>query len=197
MEEKTRTLICQDGVAKYTPRFLDHDKATVFFHLLLDELPWREESIVVYGKRVVVPRLTCWFGDPGVAYRYSGVDHVAEPWTATLSELRRRVEKFSDHQFNGVLGNLYRDGRDGMGWHADNEKELGVDPVIASLSLGEARRFSLQHNKTRERIDVDLEHGSLLVMRGELQHHWRHAVPKTRKNVGQRINLTFRAVIAC
>ncbi|HSN23761.1 MAG TPA: alpha-ketoglutarate-dependent dioxygenase AlkB, partial [Methylomicrobium sp.] len=143
-----------------------------------------------------VPRLMCWYGDDDAVYHYSGVKHEPLPWTAALSTVRIRIEAFiGGCTFNSVLANLYRDGRDSMGCHADDEKELGINPVIASLSLGDERMFRLHHKMRRSHLDITLGHGDLLIMAGALQHHWLHALPKTRKVKNPRINLTFRRII--
>ena len=143
------------------------------------------------GRSIPVPRLTAWYGTVG--YRYSGILHAARPLTEELRELRTLVEELAANSFNGVLANLYRDGRDSVGWHADNEPGLGAEPIIASLSLGAVRRFQLKHRTDRSlRVTLDLPHGSCLVMAGKTQQCWLHQLPKTRAPVGPRINLTFR-----
>jgi len=158
-------------------------------------IDWRDEEILLFGRRVAVPRRVAWYGDPGASYTYSGTPHHPEPWTPALTCTRDRVQELTGARFNAVLLNLYRDGRDGMGWHADDEPELGPNPVIASVSLGATRRFCLRHRRRRDlRIDLPLAHGSLLLMSGATQHHWVHALPKTTAPVGERINLTFRWV---
>ncbi len=149
----------------------------------------------MFGRPVRVPRLVAWHGDPVAVYTYSGTEHRPLPWTPVLVRVRRRVEALTGHEFNAVLLNLYRDGRDGMGWHSDDEPELGPEPVVASASFGATRRFCLRHRRRREsRLDLPLGHGSLLLMHGATQRHWLHAVPKTRAPVGPRVNLTFRTV---
>ena len=155
---------------------------------------WRQEEITVYGKAYRQPRLCAWYGDLG--YSYSGIRLEPEPWTATLQALRQRVESLVGHSFNSVLLNYYRDHNDRMGMHSDNEKELGPQPVIASLSLGEARNFLLRH-KTRKDLSIKLPlpAGSLLLMSGDLQRHWRHGINAQRQACGARINLTFRRII--
>lgn len=162
---------------------------------LRDEVAWRRDHVVMFGRRHAVPRLTAWFGDPGCVYAYSGITLAPRPWSATLSEIRVLVARAAEAPFNAVLLNLYRDGADGMGWHADDEPELGPAPIIASVTLGATRTFQLKH-KTRKdlpRVDLDLEHGSLLVMRPPTQAHWLHGVPKRRgRALGPRLNLTFR-----
>ena len=161
---------------------------------LMAESPWRQEEISIYGKAYRQPRLSAWHGDLG--YSYSGIRLEPEPWTSTLLDIRERVEKLAGHQFNSVLLNYYRDQNDKMGMHSDDETELGRQPVIASLSLGESRTLLLRH-KTRKdlaTIKLPLPSGSLLVMRGDTQHHWRHGINAERAHCGPRINLTFRTI---
>jgi alkylated DNA repair dioxygenase AlkB len=185
-----------DGAARYWPAAFPLAEADALFARLREEIAWRQEEIVIFGERKRVPRLVAWHGDPGAAYTYSGVLHEPEPWIGALGQIRARVEALSGHAFNAVLLNLYRSGADGMGWHADDEPELGRNPVVASVSFGAPRRFRMRHRRDRERqLDLELAHGSLLVMEGATQHHWVHAVPKTARPVGERINLTFRQVM--
>lgn len=165
------------------------------FAALETGLAWQEEDIFIFGKWVKVPRLMCWYGDPDAYYQYSGVNHQPRPWTPELQSVRAKVEQQCHCTFNSVLANLYRDGRDSMGCHADDEKELGLNPVIASLSLGDERLFKLHHKKRKETLDINLGHGDLLVMAGSLQHHWVHSVPKTKIIKTPRINLTFRKIL--
>ena len=184
-----------EGEARLWPSALRPDEAGELFAELRRTIDWQQESILMFGRRVLVPRLVAWHGDPGTSYTYSGTLHQPLPWTSPLARIRDRVSELSCARFNAVLLNLYRDGRDGMGWHADDETELGRDPVIASVSLGATRRFCLRHRKRRNlKLDLPLPHGSLLCMSGPTQHHWVHALPKTRAAVGERINLTFRLV---
>ncbi len=184
-----------DGEVRLVRGFLDAAQADALFDQLFNELDWQEESIKIYGRDIKVPRLVCWYGEPGAVYTYSGVTHRPLPWHDGLFEVKQRIETFSGALFNSVLANLYRDGQDSMGWHADKEKELGDQPFIASLSLGASRLFRLQHNKSREIHDIVLDNGSLLLMGGELQRKWRHSVPKQREESGARINLTFRVIM--
>jgi alkylated DNA repair dioxygenase AlkB len=165
---------------------------------LLDELmavtAWRHEIATVMGRRVPIPRLTAWHGEIG--YVYSGIRMIPAPWNAPLLEIKAVAEACAGQAFNSVLLNLYRDGRDSVSWHADNEPGLGCNPVIASISLGATRRFQMKHRARGERVSVDLPSGSCLVMAGATQHHWLHQLPKTSRPVGARINLTFRAMAA-
>ena len=192
----TLTLLHEpDGELAFVENFIAPPEADAFFCGLRESLDWREEHILIAGRTVKVPRLVCWYGDPGAQYRYSGVDHRPLPWTELLLSLKARVEAHCGRPFNSVLANLYRDGADAMGWHADREKELGPEPYIASLSFGAERRFDLRHNRTRKVLSLPLTHGSLLLMGGSLQHRWRHRVPRMPGVNGPRINLTFRAVV--
>lgn len=170
--------------------------ADALFATLHAEIPWRQESIRIGGKSVLQPRLTAWVGDPETAYTYSGLRLEPSEWPSAASALRRRLEAELGAPFNSVLLNLYRDGQDAVGFHADREKELGPDPLIASLSIGATRRFVLKHAKRRDvaPLSLDLPSGSLLVMGGTLQRFWRHALVRTRSPVGPRINLTFRHI---
>lgn len=170
---------------------------------LLDEIvaacEWESHTISLYGRSHEVPRLTAWCGDAGVTYRYSGLTHVATGWPPALARVRGRVQELAGAEFNSVLCNLYRDGRDSMGWHSDDEPELGPEPAIASVTLGHARPFQFRPKK-RDNPDapapfaVELGSGSLLLMAGETQHNWQHAIAKTKREIGRRLNLTFRYI---
>ena len=190
----SQNLLPVDGELFYVPDFIDVTESKRLYNLLRDEVSWTEEKLTVYGKEVTVPRLVSWYGDENARYSYSGVVHEPQPWIAALSKLKIDIEQVSRHQFNSVLLNYYRHQQDSMGWHADNEKELGKNPFIASLSLGETRLFKFYLNKTKQVIDLQLEDGCLLLMGGRLQHCWRHCLPKTRKEKVGRINLTFRTI---
>jgi alkylated DNA repair dioxygenase AlkB len=162
---------------------------------LTEQTPWQQPQVRIYGRYMVVPRLVAWYGDAEASYRYSGLTHQPLPWTPLLAQIREQVEQAAGQSLNGVLLNYYRDGQDSMGWHSDDEAELGVNPLIASLNLGGTRRFDLRR-KGQSRIEhsLDLQHGSLLVMRGATQHHWQHQVAKTRASCAPRLNLTFRLI---
>lgn len=158
---------------------------------------WKHEKIHLFGQWLLQPRLTAWYGDEGTDYIYSGLTNTPLPWNKTLLDLKQQVEELSDASFNSVLLNYYRDGQDSMGWHQDNEPVLGKKPVIASISLGDPRRFQLRHkiDKSLAKVECDLGNGSVLIMSGQTQKYWQHQVPKTKKIVGERINLTFRKII--
>lgn len=171
--------------------------ARAWFERLDAEIPWEQHRIFLFGRHVNAPRLSCWVGDAGAAYTYSRTRFEPRPWTPGLSDLRERVSALCGERFNSVLCNLYRDGNDSMGWHSDDEPELGPAPVIASLSFGATRRFRLRHRCDRARhVELLLESASLLRMSGATQHNYRHDLPRTRRAVGARINLTFRRVLA-
>jgi len=159
---------------------------------LLDDTPWRADTVVVYGKRHLQPRLTAWYGE--ASYTYSGLTLQALPLTPLLEQLRTAVEQATGRRYNSVLLNYYRDGADSMGMHSDDEPELGPQPVIASLSYGATRTFILRHKQNKRTVKLDLTDGSLLLMAGTLQAHWQHGINKTAKLVGPRLNLTFRFV---
>lgn len=177
------------------PGFLENPQADTYLHTLLGEIRWQKETITMYGNAIEVPRLVAWYGDTGSDYRYSNINHSPESWTPVLRELKEKVERLLNADFNSVLLNLYRDGNDSVAWHSDDESELGKNPVIASLSLGAERDFQLRKksNPSDKRV-VRLPHGSLLLMSGPSQRDWVHQLPK-RRNVNQpRINLTFRKI---
>ncbi len=177
----------------YRAAYLDDPER--LFAELRDGLDWRQQAITLYGREVMQPRLIDWYADPPVRYSYSGITLGPRAWPEILQGLRRRLEAEFGQRFNSVLCNLYRDGRDSMGWHADDEPELGPNPAIASLSLGAERRFRIRPRSGGESVGIDLGSGSLLLMDGRSQHEYQHAVTKTRRAVGPRINLTFRRVV--
>jgi len=161
---------------------------------LFNQLEWRQDQLKMFGKRVDIPRLQAWYGDDQLAYTYSQLTLIAKPWTPILLQLKQKVSDFCQHDFNAVLANCYRDQRDSVGWHSDDEAELGLNPTIASLSFGAERHFHLKHKYNDEKIKLPLQSGSLLVMSGETQQYWQHSLPKTRVEKMMRINLTFRKI---
>ncbi|QIL76358.1 alpha-ketoglutarate-dependent dioxygenase AlkB family protein [Hymenobacter sp. HDW8] len=187
-----------DAEVLLDPHFLPPIEAEALFQELLNTIPWRHEPIKLFGKEVMQPRLTSWHGDPAARYRYSGLILEPQPWTPALQRLRKQVSEATGADFNSVLLNLYRTGQDSMGWHADNEPELGPHPVIASVSLGATRRFRLRPGPGTPPyapLGLDLPPGSLLVMRGPTQQRWQHALPKTTRPIEARLNLTFRRIV--
>lgn len=183
-----------DADIEYQPQFIDVDPAWELFESLIHEIDWRQERIKIFAKVHNVPRLSCWMADAGLDYRYSNITMHPVAWSRSLAKIRDRLQLCTQNPFNSVLINYYRDGQDSNGWHSDDEPELGIDPVIASISLGAARDFQLRHKLNKQlRQSLSLEHGSLLLMKGSTQRYWQHQIPK-RAKVGARINLTFRCI---
>jgi len=191
----TGELLPHDGSALLCPDFLTKEFADDCFSELLATLPWEHQELVMFGKKIPEPRFSCWHADNGLTYTYSGSERTSHPLTPTLSQLRDMCATATSHTFNGVLANLYRHGSDYMGWHADDEKVNGPEPIIASLSFGSERRFDFKHRVSGEIVNVWLPHGSLLVMSGKSQSHWRHRIAKTTTASEPRINLTFRHLL--
>jgi alkylated DNA repair dioxygenase AlkB len=185
-----------DADIAYSPAFFSLAGSDRLLQGLVEETPWRQDKIRLFGKEYDQPRLTAWYGDPGKSYAYSGLHLEPLPWTALLREIKERVEEEARVTFNSVLLNLYRHGQDSMGWHSDDEPELGRNPVIASVSFGGTRRFDLRHRFRKEvpKVSLELTHGSLLLMSGPTQHFWKHQVAKTARPVEPRLNLTFRVI---
>lgn len=192
MKLKFQKVLDQDGVALYCP---DYDQQFTMEELLQD-ISWRNDSITMFGKTHPQPRMTAWHGDPGIIYTYSRITMETVVWSRALLELKNRLEKDLQCSFNSVLVNYYRDGDDHMSWHSDNEKSLGKNPVIASLSYGAERLFQFRHKRMTplKTVDLILENGSLLLMQGNLQENWNHRVAKTKKVKTPRLNLTYRYV---
>ena len=187
-----------DAELLFFPNFWETGEASALFNLLKNELIWQQSAIKMFGKTIQEPRLTAWYGDEGKIYTYSGKTQIPNAWHPALLIIKDKIEKQSDRceVFNSVLCNLYRTGIDSMGWHSDDEKELGINPVIASVNFGETRRFLLRHKKDKTiKHELSLTHGSLLLMHGTMQHFWQHAIPKEPKRTQPRINLTFRKII--
>lgn len=184
-----------DAEIIYYPHFFEKKEADILLDKLTSHIPWQQDDIRVFGKTHPQPRLTALFGNEGKSYSYSNIKMQPHPWNGLLQKIKSQVESVSDIKFTTVLLNQYRDGKDSNGWHADNEKELGNNPIIASVSFGTERVFQLKHNTISNlKQNIVLEHGSLLLMKGTTQHFWKHQIPKTAKKIGSRINLTFRVI---
>lgn len=184
-----------DACVHYDARWLPGQEADALLDELTGGIAWETHRIRLFGRDVASPRLSCWIGDPGAAYTYSRTRFEPRPWPDALLPLRHRVSAVAGETFNAVLANRYRDGRDSMGWHSDDEPELGREPVIASLSLGAPRRFVFRHRFDHaRRVEIELAHGSLLLMRGATQDHWQHALPRSARVSTPRLNLTFRRI---
>jgi alkylated DNA repair dioxygenase AlkB len=190
------SLVLPGAEVHLEPAWLEPGEAGALFEALRAAIPWETYRIRLFSRDVDSPRLSCWIGDPDATYTYSGTRFRPNPWPVVLEPVCERLARECGINFNSVLANLYRDGRDSMGWHSDDERELGAQPVIASLSLGATRRFVLKHrNDPSRKLALDLPHGSLLRMRGATQANYRHALPRTAKPIEARINLTFRRII--
>lgn len=193
--DPSANLLPFQGVVRYYPAFFTEAESDRYFQALEQEIAWKQEPITIFGKAVMQPRLTAWYGDSDKAYTYSGITMRPYAWTATLLAIKQRIEAVARVNFTSVLLNLYRDGQDSMGWHRDNERELGDKPTIGSVSFGATRTFQLRPYTGKEPLrSVPLNHGSLLLMEDVTQQYWEHRIPKTTKPMRARINLTFRVI---
>ena len=195
--EQAREIELPDAELSYYPRLFETKQADSFLDKLKDGIEWTQNTIRFYGKESLVPRLEAWYGDPGKSYAYSGIHMDPKPWSEELLIIKQTIEPLSGVTFNSVLINYYRDGHDRVAWHSDDEKELGQNPVIGSVSLGVERKFKLRHKQYKTnglKHEIHLNHGSFLLMKGTTQHHWMHEIPRTAKPIGPRINLTFRII---
>ena len=184
-----------DAQVSYVPSFIGFEEANELFNKLINDINWQQDDVVVFGKKFQQPRLTALYGNDGKSYSYSSLTMFPNKWNSLLIYIKEKVEEFMNVKFTTVLLNYYRDGNDSNGWHADNEKELGKNPTIASISFGAKRVFQMKHNTNKgQKFKIELEHGSLLIMKGTTQHFWKHQIPKSTKKVGPRINLTFRII---
>ena len=202
--EKEQSIELPQAHLFFIQNFFEKHEADILLHQLTENIAWQQGEIMMFGKKILEPRLTSWYGDEGKIYTYSGKTQTPNPWIEPLITIKNRIEKTTHNLslkesfgtvFNSVLLNLYRNGTDSMGWHADDEKELGRNPVIASVNFGESRRFLFRKkNEPSQKYELLLTHGSLLIMSGEMQHFWQHSVPKEPQKTRPRINLTFRDI---
>lgn len=190
-----KNILSYHGEAYYYGAVLEKPLADAYLGKLLSTVEWRQDEVVMFGKKITTARKIAWYGDKPYRYTYSKTSKIALPWTQELIELKSGVEFLANEEFNTCLLNLYHSGNEGMGWHSDDEPDLKKHGAIASLSLGAERKFVFKHKETKEKAEVFLEHGSLLVMKGEVQTHWLHSLPKTKKVNDLRVNLTFRTVV--
>lgn len=193
--DPSRNLLPCDGTVNYHGPILDKQQAQDDLESLINTVPWKNDEAVIFGKHIVTARKVAWYGDSDYSYAYSGTLKKAMPWSPTLCTLKKLVESKTGSIFNSCLLNLYHSGNEGMSWHSDDEKSLGKNTTIASLSLGAERRFSLRHKRLSETVSITLEDGSLLVMKDATQTNWQHCVPKSKKITTPRINLTFRTIV--
>lgn len=183
-----------NGEYRYFPNFFKRTDADRLLKAFMENIEWKQEEMNMYGKVLKFPRLTAWYGNNDKPYSFSGITLQPHPWNEELKEIKSLIEPICENEFNSVLLNLYRDGNDSISWHTDAEKELGKNPMIASVNFGAERDFQLRHRTTGEKETITLQHGSLLIMQGELQHYWQHQVPKRKKVDKPRVNLTFRVI---
>ncbi|MBU7571029.1 MAG: alpha-ketoglutarate-dependent dioxygenase AlkB [Flavobacterium sp.] len=191
----TANLLPYDGTVIYYGKVMSYARAQFYLEKLLEDIEWKNDEAVIFGKLIITKRKVAWYGDSDYLYTYSNTTKQALPWTKELLELKKLAEEISGTSFNSCLLNLYHDGNEGMAYHSDDEKSLGKNTTIASLSFGAERKFSFKHKQTKDSISVLLEHGSLLVMKDETQSHWLHRLPPSKKVTRPRVNLTFRTIV--
>jgi alkylated DNA repair dioxygenase AlkB len=187
-------ILPKDGEVLFFPNFFNKAESDRLFKSLIDNILWQQDQIKFYGKMIDLPRLTAWYGDNDKPYTYSGIPMKPHSWTPDLLEIKNKIEKEAKVNFTSVLLNLYRDGKDSVAWHCDDEPELGSNPVIGSVSFGATRTFKFRHLQDKTVVKVELTHGSFVLMQGETQHKWEHEIPKTSKILTPRVNLTFRVI---
>lgn len=192
--DENRNLLPYDGEVIYIGKILSRKSANDFFNILLSSIPWKRDEVKIFGKHIITKRKVAWYADGGLSYAYSNTTKEGLQWTAELLQLKGQVEGLSDTKFNSCLLNLYHNGSEGMNWHSDDEKSLVANSTIASLSFGAERKFALKHKQTKETITLNLENGSLLLMKGLTQSYWLHSLPKSAKVSESRVNLTFRCM---
>lgn len=188
-------LLPYDGIATYYGKVIDSHLSAHYLEKLLATVAWKNDEAIIFGRHVITKRMAAWYGNRAYDYTYSNVTKKALPWTSELANLKKLVESKSGASFNSCLLNLYHSGDEGMAWHSDDEKSLGRNTTIASLSLGAERKFAFRHKSTKQTVSILLENGSLLVMKGETQSNWLHSLPKTKKVLMPRVNLTFRTIL--
>lgn len=189
-----KRVLIEDKLIYYT-NIYSESESNILFEKLINETDWNQDEIIIFGKKVKIPRLSSWYSDEGVKYKYSGLELYSKLWTEQTSQIKLEIEAITGLSFNSLLLNYYRDGADSMGWHSDDEKELGKNPAIASLTLSFPRRFKIrQRDEHNKKMEISLENGSLLLMFGDFQSIYEHSVPKTSKKVNGRINMTFRNI---
>jgi len=192
---ESTNLLPKDGIVNYYGKLLSATKANHYLHTLLNNIEWKNDEAIIYGRLIITKRKVAWYGDVAFEYKYSNITKTALPWTKELLELKTIVEEKTNETYNSCLLNLYHNGNEGMAWHSDAEKDLKKDGAIASLSFGAERKFGFRHKQDKETVYVVLEHGSLLLMKGTTQTHWLHRLPPTTKVLKPRVNLTFRTIV--
>ena len=190
-----KNLLPRDGTVHYFGKILNEEDAIHYLNVLLNKIKWKNDEAIIFGKKIITKRKVAWYGEKPFQYTYSKTTKQALPWTTELLELKSKVEQESGETFNSCLLNLYHDGSEGMAWHSDGEKDLKKNGAIASVSFGSERKFAFKHKETKEKVELVLEHGSLLIMKDATQTHWLHRLPPTTKSKTPRVNLTFRTIV--
>ncbi|MEH6748146.1 MAG: alpha-ketoglutarate-dependent dioxygenase AlkB [Maribacter arcticus] len=193
--DPTKNLLPQGGTVNYYGEILNEQEATRYLDLLLNNIEWKNDEAILFGKKIITKRKVAWYGEKPFEYTYSKTTKLALPWTTELVNLKNKVEQETGETFNSCLLNLYHDGNEGMAWHSDGEKDLKKNGAIASLSFGSERKFAFKHKESKEKVELILEHGSLLIMKDETQTNWLHRLPPTKLITQPRVNLTFRTII--
>jgi alkylated DNA repair dioxygenase AlkB len=194
IDEKTN-LLPKDGTVNYYGKLFDQKEADHYFQMLLANIDWRNDEAIIFGKKVITKRKVAWYGDKRFEYTYSKITKLALPWTNELLQIKSFTEERTGETFNSCLLNLYHTGEEGMAWHSDGETDLKKNGTIASLSFGAERKFAFKHKQSKEKVELVLEHGSLLIMKGTTQDHWLHRLPPTKQISKARVNLTFRTIV--
>lgn len=192
--DATKNLLSKDGTVNYHGEILNQTESTHYLNILLNCIEWKNDEAIIFGKKITTKRKVAWYGEKPFEYTYSKTTKLALPWTNELLKLKTKIEEITSETFNSCLLNLYHNGSEGMAWHSDGEKDLKKDGAIASLSFGAERKFAFKHKKTKEKVELILKHGSLLIMKGETQSHWLHRLPPTNSTTRPRVNLTFRTI---
>ncbi|MEZ4971555.1 MAG: alpha-ketoglutarate-dependent dioxygenase AlkB [Flavobacteriaceae bacterium] len=194
--DKTKNWLPKDGTVNYYGKLFNQQQADDYLETLLNTIEWRNDEAVIFGKKIITKRKVAWYGDKPFEYTYSNISKYALPWTEELLALKTAIEKETGETFNSCLLNLYHNGSEGMAWHSDGETDLKKNGAIGSLTFGAERKFAFKHKQTKEKVELILEHGSLLVMKDTTQTHWWHRLPPTKKVIAPRVNLTFRTIVA-
>lgn len=193
--DKTKNLLPYNGIVHYYGKIISHEEASRYFDMLYTYIEWRNDEAIIFGKKIITKRKVAWYGDASFSYTYSNTTKYALPWTRELLELKKMIEKETGEVFNSCLLNLYHNGEEGMAWHSDGETDLKKDGAIASFSLGAERKFAFKHKTSGEKVELFLEHGSLLVMKDITQTYWLHRLPPSKRIMSPRVNLTFRMIV--
>jgi len=193
--DPNKNLLPYDGIVQYYGKTFSEEESAHFYHDLLNKIEWENDKAIIFGKEINTKRKVAWYGEKSFSYTYSKVTKYAKPWTKALKQIKQKIEIQSGDTYNSCLLNLYHSGEEGMAWHSDGEKDLKKNGAIASVSFGAERKFAFKHKESKEKVEVWLENGSLLVMKGATQSHWLHRLPPTKKVFTPRINLTFRTIV--